>query len=76
MLSYQKSAPLVRAICSKHGVPYVKQNVFWRVHKTVEIMVGSKSMRWLPVKYEEEFLKLDKEMERKKHGGNSKFLAQ
>lgn len=76
MLSYQRSAPLVRAICEKHGVPYVKQNVFYRVHKTVEIMVGTKSMRWLPVKYEEEYLKIDREMEREKHGDGQKFFAQ
>jgi len=76
MLSYQRSAPLVRAICEKHGVPYVKQNVFYRVHKTVEIMVGTKSMRWLPVKYEEEYLKIDRGMEREKHGDGQRVFAQ
>ena len=40
MLSYQKAAPLVRAICAKHGVPYVQHNVFWRLKKTVDIMTG------------------------------------
>lgn len=29
MLSYQKAAPLVKAICEKHQVPYVQQSVFW-----------------------------------------------
>ena len=28
ILSYQKAAPLVKAICKKHNVPYVQQNVF------------------------------------------------
>ena len=45
MLSYQKTAPLVKAICAKHGVPYVQQNVFWRLKKTVDIMTGAASMR-------------------------------
>ena len=45
MLSYQKSAPLMRAICEKHGVPYVQQNVFRRLKKTADIMVGATSMR-------------------------------
>jgi len=52
MLSYQKAAPLVRAICAKHGVPYVQHNVFWRLKKTVDIMVGDASMRRYPSKWE------------------------
>uniref|UniRef100_A0A7S2H3U5 Fatty acid desaturase domain-containing protein n=1 Tax=Helicotheca tamesis TaxID=374047 RepID=A0A7S2H3U5_9STRA len=59
MRSYQKAAPLVRDICAKHGVPYIKQNVFWRVKKTIDIMVGTASMRWFPESYEKEYLKLD-----------------
>ena len=39
MLSYQKAAPELRAICAKHGVPYVQQNVFKRLKKTADIMV-------------------------------------
>merc|ERR1719409_2435392 len=38
MLSYQKSAPEMRAICEEHGVPYVQQNVFKRLKKTADIM--------------------------------------
>jgi len=45
MLSYQKAAPQLRAICEKHGVPYVQQNVFRRLKKTADIMVGATSMR-------------------------------
>ena len=45
MLAYQKGAPQVKAICEKHGVPYVQENVFIRVKKTVDIMVGNKSMK-------------------------------
>jgi len=68
MLSYQKAAPIVKEICERHGVPYVHENVFWRVHKTVEIMVGTTSMRWFPVKKEEEFLKIDKRADDIKKG--------
>jgi len=59
MLSYKKSAPLVRAICEKHGVPYVKQNVFLRLKKTIDIMVGVSSMKWFPESYEDKYLGLD-----------------
>merc|ERR1711871_1736147 len=45
MLSYQKAAPQLRAICEKHNVPYVQQNVFRRLKKTADIMVGHKDMR-------------------------------
>jgi fatty acid desaturase len=66
MLSYQKSGPLVRAICEKHGVPYVKENVFWRVKKTVDIMVGTSSMKWFPESYEKKYLETDAIMEAQK----------
>lgn len=52
MLQYQRSAPLVQAICEKHGVPYLKHNVFYRFKKTVDIMVGNSSMRKFPAKWE------------------------
>ena len=66
MLSYQKSAPLVREICEKHGVPYIKESVFWRLKKTVDIMVGNASMKWFPEKYEAIYLEQDAIMEAKK----------
>jgi len=53
MLSYQKAAPEMRAICEKHGVPYVQQNVFKRLKKTADIMAGHTSMR--PFKEEWEY---------------------
>jgi len=64
MLSYQKSAPLVEEICHRYGVPYVKENVFLRLKKTVDIMVGSTSMRWFPETYEESFLEQDSKLEK------------
>jgi len=60
MLSYQKSAPFVKEICDRHRVPYVKENVFLRVKKTVDIMVGTSSMKWFPESYEKKFLEVDK----------------
>lgn len=59
MLSYQRSAPLVKEICKKHNVPYIQENVFWRTKKTIDIMVGSASMRRFPEAYEKLFIELD-----------------
>jgi len=67
MLSYQKSAPMVREVCAKHGVPYIKENVFIRLKKTIDIMVGNTSMKWFPEKYEKIFLEQDALMEAEKH---------
>ena len=64
MLSYQKSAPMMEEICRRHGVPYVKQNVFWRLKKTVDIMVGNTSMKWFPESFEQEYLNKDAIAER------------
>ena len=45
MLSYQKAAPELRAICERHGVPYVQNNVFTRLKRTADVMVGKDDMR-------------------------------
>lgn len=52
MLSYQKSQPIVKAICEKHGIPYVQENVFLRLKKLVDIMVGNTTMRKYPTDFE------------------------
>ncbi|KAL3919223.1 MAG: hypothetical protein SGILL_003863 [Bacillariaceae sp.] len=59
MHGYQKSAPLVEEICRKHNVPYIKENVFRRLKKTVDIMVGNTSMKWFPEPYEALYLETD-----------------
>lgn len=59
MRSYQKAAPQVRAICAKYGIPYVQENVFLRLKKTVDIMTGQSSMRWFPESYEKKYLEID-----------------
>jgi len=51
MLSYQKSQPLVKAICKRHNVPYVQESVFKRLVKTLDISVGNTSMRRFPPAY-------------------------
>jgi len=48
MLSYQRAHPLVKDICKKYNVPFVQHNVFYRLHKTVEIFVGTNSMKLFP----------------------------
>ena len=52
MLQYQRGAPKLKAICKKYGVPYVQENVFTRLRKTVDIMVGKASMKRFPIEYE------------------------
>eukprot|EP00469_Lotharella_globosa_P007886 CAMPEP_0167781110 /NCGR_PEP_ID=MMETSP0111_2-20121227/5744_1 /TAXON_ID=91324 /ORGANISM="Lotharella globosa, Strain CCCM811" /LENGTH=434 /DNA_ID=CAMNT_0007671723 /DNA_START=78 /DNA_END=1382 /DNA_ORIENTATION=- len=51
MLSYQKGQKGVEAICKKHGVPYIKENVFERTRKTLDIMTGAESMRVFPAEW-------------------------
>ncbi len=45
MRQYQRLQPRVKALCEKHGVPYVQESVWKRVGKLVDIMVGRASMR-------------------------------
>jgi len=52
MLSYQKGQPALKAICAKHGVPYVQENVFVRVWKTMAIMMQFTKMRQYPLELE------------------------
>jgi fatty acid desaturase len=52
MLQYQKAAPRLKAICQKHGVPYIQESVLERVRKTTDVMVGKANMRPFPTQYE------------------------
>jgi len=72
MLSYQKSAPEVKRICEKYGVPYIQENVFLRVKKTVDIMVGNTNMRWFPESYEKDYLEKDVLFEAVKKAGKAR----
>lgn len=46
MLQYQKAHPEVKAICEKHGVPFVQESVWTRTKKLIDVMVGKTSMKW------------------------------
>ncbi len=41
---YQKVQPRVKAVCAKHGLPYIQESVFVRLRKTLDVMVGKTSM--------------------------------
>ena len=74
MLSYKRSQPLVKALCKKHGVPYVQENVFLRLKKTVDIMTGAQSMRWFPEDVEKKLLEKDAVVEAAKKNKQEKKL--
>ncbi len=44
MLKYREAQPRVRAICEKHGVPYIQEGVGARFRKLLDVMVGNTSM--------------------------------
>ena len=52
MLQYQRAAPALRDICRRHGVPYVRENVWTRTRKTLDIMVGTADMKVFPTELE------------------------
>jgi fatty acid desaturase len=43
--SYRKIAPKVQEICQKHGIMYIKENVLLRLKKTLDVLVGTASMK-------------------------------
>ncbi|MEM7608424.1 MAG: fatty acid desaturase [Myxococcota bacterium] len=45
MRQYARLQPELKAICEKHGVPYVQESVWTRLQKTLAIATGSASMR-------------------------------
>ena len=47
MLKYREVQPKVRALCEKHGIPYVQESVWTRAKKMVDVVVGLRSMRRL-----------------------------
>lgn len=44
MSKYREFQPRVQAICEKHQVPYVQENVFKRFSKMFDLMIGKTSM--------------------------------
>ena len=45
MYQYRIIAPEIKKICLKYNIPYVQENVFIRLKKTLDIMVGKTSMK-------------------------------
>jgi len=45
-LQYRKAHPQVKAICARHGVPFVQASVWCRTVKLLRILAGDASMRW------------------------------
>ncbi len=45
MLKYRQAAPRLKAICARHGVPYVEDGVFRRFGKLWGILSGDSNMR-------------------------------
>ncbi len=43
--SYKKIAPKVQEICQKHGIMYIKENILLRLKKTLDVFVGTASMK-------------------------------
>lgn len=48
MLAYQRMQPKVRALCEKHGIPYIQESVWKRFGKLVDIIVGNTQMKRVP----------------------------
>ncbi len=42
--AYQRLQPKVKAVCEKHGVPYVQEPLLTRVRKTLDVIVGRAAM--------------------------------
>lgn len=47
MLKYREIQPRVRALCEKHGIPYLQESVWTRARKMVAVIVGREQMRRL-----------------------------
>lgn len=45
MLKYRQAAPRLKAICERHGVPYVEQPVLRRFARLWPLLMGDRSMR-------------------------------
>lgn len=44
LLKYQQAAPRLKAICERHGVPYLEDSVFRRFAKTWAVLMGDSTM--------------------------------
>jgi hypothetical protein len=44
MLQYKRAMLMIKEICAKHSIPYIQENVFTRLSKSIDIMIGKTSM--------------------------------
>jgi fatty acid desaturase len=45
LLKYRQAKPELRAICQRHGVPYIEESVFLRFGKLWSILMGDAEMK-------------------------------
>ena len=45
LLKYKQYQPRVKALCERHGVPYVQENVFRRISKCYQVVMGRASVQ-------------------------------
>ena len=45
VLKYRQYQDRVRAVCAKHGVPYLQESVFSRAKRALDVITGATSMR-------------------------------
>ena len=47
LIKYREIQPAVQLLCTKYNIPYKQENVFVRMQKTMDVIVGKNSMRRL-----------------------------
>lgn len=45
MIQYRYAMPHIKQLCYKYSIPYIQENVFIRLSKTSDIMIGKTSMK-------------------------------
>lgn len=45
MLAYRRIQPKVKALCEKHGIPYIQESIWKRAKQLVSIAIGKTSMK-------------------------------
>jgi fatty acid desaturase len=48
MLQYRRIQPELKALCARHGVPYIQESVWVRCWRLVQVIVGNETMQRLP----------------------------
>lgn len=45
ILKYRQVQPKVKALCEKHGVPYIQESLFKRIKRMLKVVVGDTAMK-------------------------------